>query len=151
MAKRVTFVPRTVAETMVPTRDTVLISITHPGDMADVDHWAPLLFSFYFDDIVIPISGHKMFDVAMADHLLDCVSISDGLDIIVHCEAGMSRSAAVAKWLSERRDYELWMHPDGIGTADHYNRHVYKTLDAADGKDMASYYAEIDRNERAMQ
>lgn len=146
----VTFVPRHVAEVMEPIADTLLISITHPGDLADVDEWSPNLLCLYFDDIEMPISGHTMFGIGLADHALHQVKCAKGYDVIVHCEAGMSRSAALAKWLADRRDYQLWLHPEGVGTAVHYNRHVYRTLDAADGRDMAAYYADLERQERMM-
>src|SRR5690554_4142988 len=111
-----TFVPRDVIERVSPITNTLLISITHPGDLADVDDWSPNLLCLYFDDIETPISGHVMLDVEMAARLIQRIDSAGGQDVIVHCEAGMSRSAAVAKWLSERREFKLMMHPEGIGT-----------------------------------
>lgn len=144
----VTFVPRHVAERICGEFD-FTISIMPPGEQADItgDY-----IRVNFDDTETPCGGLVMFDVDMA---LRIIAVSgtyvddDGL-LLVHCEAGMSRSAAVAKWLEHRHDYELWFHPDGVGTAAHYNRHVYRTLDAADGRDMAAYYADLERQERMM-
>ncbi len=146
----VTFVPRHVAEALEPMPDTLLISITHPGDLADVDEWSPNLLCLYFDDIEMPIAGHTMFGMGLADHALHQVACVKEHDVIVHCEAGMSRSAAFAKWLADNRGYDLWLHPEGIGTAAHYNKHVYRTLDAASGTDMAAYYAELERDAQMM-
>lgn len=65
--------------------------------------------------------------------------------IVVHCSVGMSRSAAVAKWFADNKGYGLVMHLEGVGTDKHYNNHVYNTLDACVGKNMAAYYENLER------
>ena len=137
MAK-VTFVPKHVAEKICGQYD-VVISIMPPGEYADV---TGDIIQLNFDDTEMPCAGLVMFDVEMAEKVM-CVEnfFCDDGDILVHCEAGMSRSAAVAKWLADNYGYELVIHPDGVGTDKFYNRHVYRTLDAASGKDLASFYA----------
>lgn len=140
----VTFVPKHIAERICHQFDAT-ISIMPPGEKADiVGDYLPL----NFDDTETPCAGLVMFDVEMGLELIGFADAYD--DILVHCEAGMSRSAAVAKWLSDRMGYDLWVHPKGIGTYRYYNRHVYRTLEAADGHDMAAYYAELERQERMM-
>ena len=144
----VTFVPRHVAERICGEFD-FTISIMPPGERAAITgDYLPL----NFDDTETPCSGLVMFDVEMA-HRIIAVSgtyVDDDGSLLVHCEAGMSRSAAVAVWLKDNHGYDIWLHPEGIGTVKHYNRHVYRTFDAAIGKDMAAYYADLERQERMM-
>ncbi len=144
----VTFVPRHVAERVCGEYD-FTISIMPPGEEAKItgDY-----LTINFDDTELPCAGLVMFDIEMAHKIMGAagVNVDDDGDLLVHCEAGMSRSAAVARWLQDRYGYTLKMHPEGIGTAAHYNRHVYRTLDAADGRDMATYYAELERDARMM-
>ena len=143
----VTFVPRHVAERICGEFD-FTISIMPPGERASItgDYLA-----LNFDDTETPCAGLVMFDVGMALRAMgaDTYIEEDGR-LLVHCEAGMSRSAAVAKWFSDRYLYEMHMHPEGVGTLAHYNRHVYRTMDAADGRDMAAYYADLERQDRMM-
>ncbi|WP_275288821.1 hypothetical protein [Halomonas elongata] len=148
---RVTFIPRHVAESMSPPHDTrhLLISIAQPGGKPAINHWANRE-RFRFDDVETPVPGAVMFTVDDAKPLLWVLSCVRPDDLYVHCDAGMSRSAAVAKWMADRRGYGMWLHPEGIGTVEHYNRHVYRTLDAADGRDMAAYYADMERQDRMM-
>lgn len=144
----VTFVPRHVAERDCGEFD-FTISIMPPGERANITgDYLPL----NFDDTETPCGGLVMFDVAMALRIIAVsgVNLDDDGSLLVHCQAGMSRSAAVAKWLRDRHGYDLWLHPDGIGTLAYYNRHVYRTLDAADGRDMVAYYADLERQERMM-
>ena len=144
----VTFVPRCVAERICGEFD-FTISIMPPGERAAITgDYLPL----NFDDTETPCAGLVMFDVEMAHRVIAVsgVNLDDDGMLLVHCEAGMSRSAAVAKWLEHRHDYELWMHPEGVGTDAHYNRHVYRTLDAAAGLDAAAYYADLERQDRMM-
>lgn len=144
----VTFVPRHVAERDCGEFD-FTISIMPPGERASITgDYLPL----NFDDTETPCAGLVMFDVAMALRIIAVSGtyLDDDGSLLVHCEAGMSRSAAVAMWLRDRHGYDLWLHPDGVGTLAHYNRHVYRTLDAADGRDMAAYHADLERQERMM-
>lgn len=147
--KRVTFVPRHVAERICGEFDCT-ISIMPPGEYADITgDYLPI----NFDDTETPCAGLRMFGIEAAIQVIavadDCVE--DGGSLLVHCEAGMSRSAAIAKWIADNMGYELWLHPEGIGTTEFHNRHVYRTLDAAEGNDLAAYYADLERQERMME
>lgn len=68
--------------------------------------------------------------------------------IIVHCQAGMSRSAAVAKFLADKRGYTLNLSKPCLGTTQFYNRHVYGTLNLNDAESMSAYYAELELADR---
>lgn len=107
--KRVTFVPRHVAEKICGEFD-FTISIMPPGESANINGDYGCL---NFDDTETPCAGLVMFDTAMASKAIGWaeVNVDDGGgSLLVHCEAGMSRSAAVALWLAHNCDYELWMH-----------------------------------------
>lgn len=79
-----------------------------------------------FDDIDSPQDPYQMFNANHANQIIDFVDrIQNGHEvesILVHCRAGISRSAAVAKWIAEQHSipfneqYAL------------YNKHVYSTL-----------------------
>lgn len=49
-------------------------------------------------------------------------------DIVVNCEAGMSRSAGVAKFINDFYEYELNLNHPCIGTLDYYNPAIYNDL-----------------------
>lgn len=156
--KSVTFVPAHVAEDINLSDDFhehvcngtgIGISIRHPDEPVLFtldDGW----FTFVFDDIELPVSGLKMFDTKMAERILNAVKNHGSEYVVVHCTAGMSRSAAVAKWLADNMGYKLEYHSDGVGTDKHYNRHVYKTMNACVGKDMTAYYENLEREARMM-
>lgn len=156
--KTVTFIPEHVAIKINESEEfhegvcngtTIGISIRHPDDpilFCMDDGW----FVFRFDDITTPVSGLVMFDSRMAQGIITTVENYGLENVIVHCSAGMSRSAAVAKWLADNKGYELVMHPDGVGTDKYYNKHVYDTLDACIGKNLAAYYENLEREERMM-
>ena len=144
---KVTFVPKHVAEKICGQYD-VVISIMPPGEHADV---TGDVLRLNFDDTETPCAGLEMFDIKMAGSILPIQGrVKGDGSVLVHCEAGMSRSAAVAKWMSDRWAYQLVIHPDGVGTDRFYNRHVYRTMDAASGDDLAAYYSELEREERMM-
>lgn len=145
--KTVTFLPQVIAEKVAHRYD-LTISLLPPK------HWFSNIdcerIFVWCDDTEIPCSGLKMFDVMDAIKIIDGVDMDRHHDILVHCQAGMSRSAAVARWISDNHDYELIIHPEGVGTDMHYNRHIYRTLDAAHGQDMETYYEELERIDRMM-
>ncbi|RKQ97097.1 dual specificity protein phosphatase-like protein [Kushneria sinocarnis] len=144
----VTFVPQCVAEKICGEFG-FTISIMPPGELANINGDYGRL---HFDDTETPCPGLVMFDTTMASKAIGWaeINVDDGGSLLVHCEAGISRSAAVAQWLADNMGYELVMHPDGIGTTQFYNRHVYRTLDAANGNNMAAWYAEQEMKYRMM-
>ena len=79
-----------------------IISIRSPGfDFEfDVDHHAVLKIAF--DDVESHINNdYQMFDFQHVDKILSFIKrVPDGETLIVHCEAGVSRSAAVAQFLT---------------------------------------------------
>lgn len=65
---------------------------------------------------------------------------------IVHCLMGVSRSGAVAKFIN---DY-LGLDDSFMNDYNVYNRHVYNKLMSAAGLSLASYYEELEKEERML-
>lgn len=82
-----------------------------------------------FDDIEGYVGPeYHNFDCTHARKILDFVKHLGDEDILVHCHAGVSRSAAVAKFLCDHLGYTLDVtHPGGDDLSCH-NTEVYRTL-----------------------
>lgn len=78
-----------------------------------------------------------------AQRLVDFIKTHPDKDFIVHCFMGISRSGAVAKFINEYYD----MNDVILNTYTGYNRQVYNSLNAVIGKDIASYYAELEKQD----
>lgn len=66
----------------------------------------------------------------IVDFVNDIHKLSESMNIIVHCLAGVSRSAGVAKWINDHYGLEnpiYYNHPT-------YNLHVYDTLKKLENK-----------------
>lgn len=97
-------------------------SCTYPTNLKD--GWERVL-RLEFDDIDIEEEPYQMFTEQQAREVIafvqDCTLC--GIDgILVHCHAGVSRSAAVSKWIADRY---LLPFPSSYML---YNKHVYKVL-----------------------
>jgi predicted protein tyrosine phosphatase len=130
MVKRVKFVSRTHAESTSGIADCAVISITEPSSflgLADLKGgWFEVL-RLEFDD-VDPATCFDETDKFMSIHQAHVIaafvdSVAPNVSsIMVHCKAGVSRSAAVAKWIAERYELPFDHHYK------YYSRHVYKLL-----------------------
>lgn len=130
----VEFISRTDAEARTAMPNIALISITELGDdpPALKDGWHAVHRSI-FDDLDPHKSGlgehdhERPIDVDDARAIVEFVdSVAQEADgIVVHCRAGISRSAAVAKWIAEA--YGLDFDED---YTDH-NEYVYDMLTKA--------------------
>jgi len=78
-----------------------------------------------FDDIQVPMAGRKLFSEKDAEWLIYFLDeIAEEVDhVVVHCTHGLSRSPAIAKFISKKFDLS-----NGYRNALNYNRHVYETL-----------------------
>jgi predicted protein tyrosine phosphatase len=135
---RVEFRSREEAEDSRPDFSAAVISISDPGSRP-VDlkpGWHDVLsIQFHDIDMCKAYGAHlradilKRYSPAMMEHAETIASFvrrvkAEGVErIMVHCEAGISRSAAVAKWIADT--YHLT--PLGPAVKLH-NRHVYKLL-----------------------
>jgi len=132
---KVDFVSRAVIEQVVPNEHVALISIRDPKRDAPTLHklWKYVLRLAFHD--VDGVRGAWVFDGAEENEYInftedDARKILEFIDmlpkdiehIVVHCEGGVSRSAAVARFIAEK--YECYFpHEYQLD-----NRHVYSTL-----------------------
>lgn len=135
MIRRVMFVSRNAMENLSGDwSDFALISITEPNahGMTKIDEEAFKFSSYYHFHDVVPERDYDEFVVHMDErHAISMVTFLTQVEpevegVLVNCRAGISRSAAVAKWICESRglpfnqSYSL------------YNRHVFKLLQEAE-------------------
>jgi predicted protein tyrosine phosphatase len=140
------FLSRREAEAATPRDDIAVISITDPvtatsTPLALKDGWHSVLrLEFHdidLDQLVQPFLRAQVREyctLMTPDQAREIVTFvariqSNGASgIMVHCEAGVSRSAAVAKWIADRHGLRL----SDEATAAH-NRYVYRMLEEAVG------------------
>lgn len=136
MIKRIIFAGGYTAETIGPFEDWAVISIgepdvTKPNIRAGWHDVLPL--SFHDVDPDKPIESQSEYTLMATSDAVEIVEyvrkVAPNVDaILVHCKAGISRSAAVAKWIAEQ--YELPFDHD----YPHINRFVYRLLQEANAK-----------------
>ena len=102
----------------------------------EIDPYAYITLSFPDNDDGIPSNE--------AQRLVDFIKSHPDKDFIVHCFMGISRSGAVAKFINEYYD----MNDVILNTYTGYNKQVYNSLNAVIGKDIAAYYAELEKSDR---
>jgi len=131
--KHVDFFPEDVLVNMPGDEYTGVISICDIDHNVDrlFDHrWAQVL-RLKFDDIDHPRPHYHLFTETQARHILQWLEKHAGslLAIYVHCWAGVSRSAAVARFIA--RKYGL---PFDEAKGKSYNRYVYSMLESVDAQ-----------------
>ena len=103
-----------------------MISITGTGEPRVVlkRGWAHVL-RLCFDDIEVPRLGRKLFSEEDADKVIDFLDKIEGKvdHVVVHCTHGLSRSPAIARYISQRYDLS-----NGFGNHQTFNRFVFRTL-----------------------
>lgn len=129
---------------------TNVISVGSKGDWYDFACEHKRVLRLEFDDVegFVGSTGFDVFSHVEAKKIHRFVSECVGESILVHCFAGMSRSAAIAKYISDKNGYALDLSPPCLGTVQHYNRHVYGTLNLADADSLSNYYAELELADR---
>jgi predicted protein tyrosine phosphatase len=123
--QEVRFMPQADAVKLIPMADTALISITGPAGEAQLKYgWTHLLRLEFHDADVEEFDGCLLFDSDMARQVIQFVEQlpPDVTRFFVHCHAGISRSAGVAKFVAEMTDTPF--NKDYAS----YNRLVYSTL-----------------------
>ena len=128
----INFVSRNVAERMKPHKNMALISIIEPTaqTMKTFDQWEHKIeLKFHDADPVkfrnSSFKGYTLFSREQAKKIIEFVlGLPENVtNILVHCAAGISRSAGVALFLSEHV-YKL----GGLSNVALYNRYVYSEL-----------------------
>lgn len=159
MIAQVQFVPLACARTLPPSKDTVVISILdgaqhkHRPSFSQFRDALELTFLDLSEELVGARAGDWPNEPSDDENLLltdlfgeRLPALSDGVatvrflrkhhrtrqsvNVVVHCFAGASRSAAVAKWTAARFGVPL-VDPFGAGTRD-ANKRVLRMLRAAD-------------------
>ena len=130
---------------MLPNDDQAMISITEPNDAAPLKKgWKNLLRLEFHDFDAIPEDSDEynyvLFDQDLASETIEFLDRIQGevSHIHVHCFAGISRSAAVARFIADRyglpfnREYEK------------FNRLVNRILSAEDARRASFFPVEDD-------
>lgn len=116
----VTVLSRTGMQVEPPRPGVVIISITDPGDPLKLEGWDHV-YRFEFDDCeereaVLAQETRRRdgsfgkmvaFTEAMAEKIMQVLTDHPTEDIIVHCNAGVSRSTAVGRFINEETDRKL--------------------------------------------
>jgi predicted protein tyrosine phosphatase len=126
MLKHVIFTSQQSACSRPAWNNWAVISITAFGaeDARLQQGWHDIL-RLAFDDIQHEEYGYVICETFHARSIISFVERCNDEKvegILVHCYAGISRSAAVAKWISERHGLTFPVDYD------QYNKHVYTTL-----------------------
>lgn len=125
--KKVKFISLAFAQRLdIPTN---MISIGERGEAYTFacDHTCVLRLEF--DDIVGYVGPeYHNFDFSHARRILQFVELCGEADILVHCHAGVSRSAAVAKFLNDHLGYFLDLSFPSMQDTKLHNTEVYRTL-----------------------
>ena len=120
------FIPEVKARTMKPEPNMALISVTQLGDtfIYFQPGWEDIL-RIQFDDV--DTMTLRSFHPAQAEQIIEFVERNKDRDeIVVHCLAGISRSAAIAKFIAEKYNCEEWL--SHFKEYNIYNKLVYRIL-----------------------
>lgn len=91
----------------------------------------PRVLSLMFDDATPDFTWKDdvLFNGSMAEEVIDFLENHDGSDLIVHCYAGISRSAAIATFAARRLGYPEKQLKENRPII-HPNSHVLRTLES---------------------
>jgi predicted protein tyrosine phosphatase len=126
MIGEVDFMSQARAEAMRPLPREGIISITGSGyPPATLRRGWRRVLRLVFDDVEIQFFGATHFDTVHAEAILRWLDEVEGQvdKLFVHCHAGRSRSAAVAKFIAEKYDLS-----GGIRVYEAHNSRVHKIL-----------------------
>ena len=126
MIREVEYLSQARAENMQPLPREAIISITGSGHpKARLRKGWTRVLRLVFDDVEAPFFNAVHFDYPHAEDILVWLQKIEGKadKVYVHCHAGISRSAAVAKFIAERYDLS-----GGIRVYEYHNQRVYRVL-----------------------
>lgn len=129
-----------------------VISIGEKGDNCKLHPKHKAVLRLEFDDIPHHIPGYKMFSTFQAKQIIRFAEqVPDGEILIVHCEAGISRSAAVAQFLIKDHGFTLKTDRLCNGKFNSANGRVYGMLRTVnlDRSDLEAFLTEQADNEEA--
>lgn len=134
--KKITFLPRALAAQYRPAPNFVLISIHDKSEpeLSPQAGWGAVLYQ-RFHDTDGQCMGLELFTPDHANAILTFTDQHSQCDeLVVHCQMGQSRSAAVALYLSEKYNvpcYKVGTRVDW-SSIKMYNRLVYRVLHRVD-------------------
>lgn len=132
--KSVSVFGREAAEKLSAVPNVVFISISTPGqgyrNQISEDGWLEFL-SIKFHDFVEPehaamLPDGIMFSKDMAQQILTLLSKHTEASVVVHCDAGVSRSVAVGAFMRDFLGYSLYLNE--VSSDRSRNIHVYNVL-----------------------
>jgi len=126
MIGEVDFMSQARAEYFKPMTREAIISITGSGHpKARLRKGWTRVLRLVFDDVEAPFFNVVHFDNLHAEEILAWLEkVENKVEkVYVHCHAGISRSAAVAKFIAERYDLS-----GGVRVYEDHNRLVYRVL-----------------------
>ena len=145
MIKSVDFMSKAAAEKLIYTDHAALISISEPGENVYLSgKWDDILVLKFHDTDADANNGQNWsalgkpkywvkFDESQAKEIIDFMNrihvAEKRKDLIIHCHAGISRSAAVAKYVATQIVGVKFNHGYSL-----YNRHVFRTLMTVQGQ-----------------
>lgn len=103
MIKSIEFMSLEKAQAYVPVHRTVAISILSPGmQEARLRGFEDILRLYFTDAVTAGSEETVLFDQKFARQIVDFLDgyhkVTSDFDLLIHCHAGVSRSAAVAVW-----------------------------------------------------
>jgi predicted protein tyrosine phosphatase len=138
--KCVRFLPRQVAARYKPLPGSALISIHDCSEspLSPQDGWAGIL-TLRFHDTDGQTLGLEVFNAQQARAILDFAQENAGCEeLVVHCQMGHSRSAAVAIYLAEKYRAPCFKESRPVTWESWtvYNKQVYRQLHTVDREDQ---------------
>lgn len=131
---RITVYSRRIASTLPPDPSKVLISIYSPGrdywNTVNLIGWKDVL-ELGFHDVGNPklngVPNLISFNEVIAEQLHSFIVKHYGSNFVVHCDAGVSRSVAVAAYMRDYLGYNAYFRGDAKDDS-HKNVIVYNTM-----------------------
>lgn len=139
MIQRVNFINRSSMQNLEPLPTWAAVSISEEVETKLKTGWYAIHRAYFHD--VDPAKHcdepHILMNAKHAEEIVAFIEvIAPHIEILwVNCQGGISRSAAVAKWIAERFDLPF-NHSYSL-----YNRHVYRLMTEAGQRYMDKYDA----------
>jgi len=125
---KVIFLGRAVCETIGPWPNWAVISVTDPisafGEAKLKNGWHAVLRQEFHDAEATDTDSFVLMTHKDAHDIVEFVrEVAPAIEgIAVHCNSGVSRSAAISKWVA--KEYNIPFD----GAYNQYNKHVYQLL-----------------------
>lgn len=133
MFKKIIYLSRLMFWSTTPRSHVAVISVSDPGDIPrNLDGWGAVL-KLQFCDLSQDLSGYRVFEkqdaIAVIDFLQQAAKTCETL--VVHCEAGVSRSGAIAYYAAMKSNLATVYSADrleAVGQSQAINKRVFAML-----------------------